>query len=75
VVRTSHAVADVADALRDQIAHGRYAPDHLFGDGTAGVKIADVLDTVDPPIQKLLAYDAAALNDGAGELLSAQLPS
>ncbi len=52
---------ELADAIRDQIAHGRYEPDHMFGDGSAGVRIAEVLDTARPRIQKVLAYDTAAL--------------
>jgi UDP-N-acetylglucosamine 2-epimerase len=49
------------NAMRDQIAHGRYQRSLLFGDGTAGVKMADILARVRPPVQKRLHYDASTL--------------
>jgi len=61
VVRVGHDRDEIADAIREQIAHGPYESDHLFGDGTAGAKIADVLARVHPPVQKRLHYDTAAL--------------
>ncbi len=61
VVFTSHDPGEIAAAVRGQIAHGRYPPSGLFGDGTSGREIADVLATVNPPIQKRLHYDPAAL--------------
>lgn len=66
VVRVGYAAAEIADAIRDRIAHGRYAPDMLFGDGTAGRKIADVLATARPSVQKRLHYDTETLGDGFG---------
>ena len=62
VVFASHDPLEIADAVRAQIAHGRYERSELFGDGTAGRSIADVLASVNPPIQKRLHYDAAALH-------------
>ncbi len=61
VVFTSHDPAEIADAARDQIAHGRYESSQLFGSGTAGRDIAGVLATVNPPVQKRLHYDPAIL--------------
>ncbi|MGQ0778589.1 MAG: UDP-N-acetylglucosamine 2-epimerase [Pseudonocardiales bacterium] len=61
VIFTSHDPHEIAEAVRAQIAHGRYERSHLFGDGTTGRKIADVLATVNPPVQKRLHYDSAAL--------------
>jgi UDP-hydrolysing UDP-N-acetyl-D-glucosamine 2-epimerase len=43
-------------AIRDQIAHGRYERDDLFGDGTAGAQIADVLSRARPSVQKQLSH-------------------
>jgi UDP-hydrolysing UDP-N-acetyl-D-glucosamine 2-epimerase len=57
VVRADYDTASIADAIRHQLDHGRYEPDPIFGDGRAGEKIADILATVDPPIQKQLHYD------------------
>jgi UDP-hydrolysing UDP-N-acetyl-D-glucosamine 2-epimerase len=61
VVFTSHDPLDITDAVRAQIAHGRYESSDLFGSGTAGRDIADVLATVSPPVQKRLHYDPATL--------------
>ncbi len=58
---TSHDRGEVAAAVRAQIDHGRYDANLLVGDGTAGRKIAAVLATVDPPIQKQLHYDPSYL--------------
>jgi UDP-hydrolysing UDP-N-acetyl-D-glucosamine 2-epimerase len=43
-------------AIRKQLAHGKYQPSKMFGDGTAGVKIADILATAEFRIQKMLSY-------------------
>lgn len=61
VMFTSHQPGEIATAVGAQIAHGRYEPSDMFGDGSAGRMIADILATVDPPVQKRLHYDPAAL--------------
>lgn len=61
VVAVDHNSAEIADAIRDQIDHGPYERDELFGDGTAGVKIAEVLSSAEPTIQKQLHYDVERL--------------
>jgi UDP-hydrolysing UDP-N-acetyl-D-glucosamine 2-epimerase len=61
VVFTSHDPLDITDAVRAQIAHGRYESSDLFGSGSAGRDIADVLATVSPPVQKRLHYNSATL--------------
>jgi len=43
-------------AIRDQLANGRPAPDLLYGDGTAGQRIADLIAEVPLSIEKRLAY-------------------
>lgn len=61
VVRVGHSADEIADAIRDQRAHGRYEPDHLFGDGAAGARIVDTLARVEPVIQKRLNYEIEEL--------------
>jgi UDP-hydrolysing UDP-N-acetyl-D-glucosamine 2-epimerase len=61
VVFTSHDPVEIAEAVRAQIAHGRYERSDLFGSGTAGRDIATVLATVHPPVQKRLHYNPATL--------------
>ena len=70
VVRAPHDAEAIADAIRDQVGHGRYEPDPVFGDGTAGAKIADILATVRPPIQKQLHYDESRLGAGLPSALT-----
>ncbi len=61
VVFSSHDPVEIAEAVRAQLSHGRYPRSFLFGDGTAGMRMAEVLAVVDPPVQKRLHYDAAGL--------------
>ncbi|MGH9164291.1 MAG: UDP-N-acetylglucosamine 2-epimerase, partial [Acidimicrobiales bacterium] len=56
VVYSSQDPLAIADAVRAQLAHGPYPSSGLFGDGTAGRRIAAVLATVDPPVQKRLHW-------------------
>ena len=46
----------IAEAVRRQVAHGRYPSDHLYGDGTAGPRMADILATAPLKVQKRLMY-------------------
>tara|TARA_R110002110_G_scaffold415612_2_gene651795 strand:- start:249212 stop:250396 length:1185 start_codon:yes stop_codon:yes gene_type:complete len=43
-------------AARSQMDHGRYECSHMFGDGHAGVRIANLLADSEITIQKRLAY-------------------
>lgn len=47
---------DILAKTRKQIAHGRYSPDFIYGDGSAGQKIADLLSRIPLSIHKQLAY-------------------
>lgn len=47
----------ILKAIRTQIQHGRYAVEPIYGDGTAGAQIAEILCTVSlPPLQKIITY-------------------
>jgi GDP/UDP-N,N'-diacetylbacillosamine 2-epimerase (hydrolysing) len=59
LVEVEHDRDEIADAVRDQIAHGPYERSTLFGDGTAGRKIADKLAEVQPSVQKKLLLSPA----------------
>jgi len=54
VIEVGHDKEEIVSAIRNQIAHGPYERSRLFGDGTAGVKIADILAQVRPQVQKKL---------------------
>ena len=47
---------EIGDAVARQINHGRYASEKRFGNGTAGVQIADYLATVELNINKKMTY-------------------
>lgn len=46
----------IKQAIAQQIKHGRYPCDPLYGDGHAGEKIAEVLSTTRITVQKRLSY-------------------
>jgi UDP-hydrolysing UDP-N-acetyl-D-glucosamine 2-epimerase len=54
VVDAGHERTEIAAAIRAQIAHGTYPSAHLFGDGSAGSKVAEILAEFEPRIQKTL---------------------
>jgi two-component sensor histidine kinase len=47
---------EIVAAVRRQLAHGRYAPDHMYGDGQAGPRVADVLARTVFRVQKRLVF-------------------
>jgi UDP-hydrolysing UDP-N-acetyl-D-glucosamine 2-epimerase len=47
---------EIVEAIRTQLAHGRYRSDPLYGDGHAGGRIADVLARTPISIQKRLVF-------------------
>ncbi|HEX6125233.1 MAG TPA: UDP-N-acetylglucosamine 2-epimerase [Pyrinomonadaceae bacterium] len=56
VVDVEHSAEKIIDAMRLQIAHGRYGSEKIYGDGSAGERIARLLATEPLEIQKRLAY-------------------
>ena len=45
VVDCGYGVDEIRSAIDQQLRHGRYEADHLYGDGTAGQRIAELLAT------------------------------
>jgi UDP-hydrolysing UDP-N-acetyl-D-glucosamine 2-epimerase len=56
VIDVGHDRAVIYDAIEQQIAHGRYAGDEIYGDGRAGGRIADLLTKVPLLFEKRLTY-------------------
>ena len=56
VVDAGYEAAAISAAARQQIAHGRYERSEMFGDGSAGARIAERLAGEDIRIQKRLHY-------------------
>jgi UDP-hydrolysing UDP-N-acetyl-D-glucosamine 2-epimerase len=61
VVPVQIAAADIADAVRAQLGHGRYRRSVLYGDGHVSELIAEALARLTPYVQKRLHY----IYDGA----------
>ncbi len=56
VVEVPHEQGAITTAIRRQVAHGPYASQPIYGDGSAGAKIAEVLATARPSVQKRITY-------------------
>jgi len=56
VMRTKPVADEIELVLREQLAHGRYAPSTLYGDGHVAPRIADALAWLEPYVQKRLHY-------------------
>lgn len=47
---------EITEAVRRQLQHGPYEPDHVYGDGHAAEKIVNVLAEFQFKLQKLITY-------------------
>lgn len=47
---------EIKDAVEAQLAHGRYAPETLYGDGQASNRIVELIKQFEPYQQKTLQY-------------------
>jgi UDP-hydrolysing UDP-N-acetyl-D-glucosamine 2-epimerase len=56
VVDVDYDNVQIADAIRTQMANGRYEMEPIYGDGHAGERIADVLATTTISIHKRITY-------------------
>ncbi|ABD06245.1 UDP-N-acetylglucosamine 2-epimerase [Rhodopseudomonas palustris HaA2] len=56
VIDVGYDKKQISDAIARQVEHGRYAMDPIYGDGTAGTKIADILVTERVDVQKCITY-------------------
>jgi hypothetical protein len=66
MVDAAHDEREIAEAIREQVEHGPFERDELFGDGTAGRRIAEILAIARPAIQKRLSYELENLPAGLG---------
>ncbi len=60
IVDAEYDRASIVAAVRRQLANGRYPSDHLYGDGAAGGRIADLLARVPLRVQKRLVFTQPA---------------
>jgi UDP-N-acetylglucosamine 2-epimerase len=56
VAHASYDRREIADAAREQIEHGRYTSEHIYGDGQSGARVARVLAEARLTIEKRLCY-------------------
>ena len=56
IVDVSHSTDAIVEAVRGQLDHGPYSPDHLYGDGQAGPRIVEILSKAHIKLQKRIAY-------------------
>lgn len=56
VMRVAPVASEVTAATRKQLAHGRYTPSTLYGDGHVSAGIAEALVRLTPYVQKRLSY-------------------
>jgi UDP-hydrolysing UDP-N-acetyl-D-glucosamine 2-epimerase len=56
VVDVDYNATAIGDAVTQQIEHGPYASESIYGDGRAGERIADVLATCSWQLQKQITY-------------------
>lgn len=56
VIEVSYDKRQISRAIAKQVEHGRYAMNPIYGDGTAGPKIANVLATEKVVVQKCITY-------------------
>jgi hypothetical protein len=56
VVDVDYDRSAIADALHEQIGHGPYGHEPIYGDGSAGTRIADILSRATFRIDKRITY-------------------
>jgi len=56
VIDVDHDRAAIGEAIREHRRRGKSGPDHLYGDGRAGERIADCLATAELTVEKRLTY-------------------
>ena len=56
VVDVDYDGEEIADAIMQQMRNGRYPSEHIYGDGHAGERIADILSRCSWRLQKRITY-------------------
>ena len=47
---------EILSGIKKQLTHGKYESSDIYGDGKAGVQIAEILSSTNPKIQKTITY-------------------
>ena len=56
VVDVAYNSSAIKEALQQQIQYGKYQPNFLYGNGKAGIRIAEVIATAPTSTEKRLPY-------------------
>lgn len=56
VLDVGYGKQEILNGIQQQLNHGRYPSEPIYGDGKAGKRIADVLASAKPVLQKTIAY-------------------
>lgn len=56
VINVSPDTNEIFKAINNQLTHGKYPSDHIYGDGNSGEKIAEILSSKTVNIQKIITY-------------------
>ena len=56
VLNVGYNSKEILNGIKKQVQNGHYKRSTIYGDGSAGGKIVDILAAVDPPVQKHIAY-------------------
>jgi UDP-hydrolysing UDP-N-acetyl-D-glucosamine 2-epimerase len=56
VLDVGYGAADILAGIRRQLEHGHHVSSHIYGDGQAGARMAEILAHTDPGIQKTIVY-------------------
>jgi UDP-hydrolysing UDP-N-acetyl-D-glucosamine 2-epimerase len=56
VILADHNTTSIYNAIMEQVAHGSYGHEPIYGDGFAGMRIADILSKCSWKIQKRIVY-------------------
>jgi UDP-N-acetylglucosamine 2-epimerase len=56
VIDTGYSASEILEAIQKHLNNGQYPASNLYGDGKAGVRIANILATVPLEVDKRLVY-------------------
>jgi UDP-hydrolysing UDP-N-acetyl-D-glucosamine 2-epimerase len=56
VIDVIHYAPMIQEAIQSQVKHGKYKANYMYGDGRAGFRIAEILATCKPNINKRMTY-------------------
>lgn len=56
VVQVGYTSNEILEGIKVQLEHGRYCSSDVYGDGNAGVQMAEILAKCNPMVQKTITY-------------------